>query len=78
MKKILTEVKYAIEVANRLRRNVELHNPGRGIEDPPALPFLVADCGELVTIFNSLRIDIVRAYEKKQNPLNQNCFDKVK
>ena len=66
MKEILTEVKYAIEVANRLRRNVEMHNPGRGIEDPPALPFLVADCGELVTIFNNLRIDIVKKHERNQ------------
>jgi len=66
MKQILTEVKYAIEVANRLRRNVELHNPGRNIEDPPALPFLAADCGELVTLFNNLRIDIVKNHERNQ------------
>lgn len=66
MKKILTEVEYAIEVANRLRRNVEMHNPGREVKDLPALPFLIADCGELVTIFNNLRIDIVKKHERNQ------------
>jgi len=66
MKEILTEVKYAIKIANRLRRNVELHDPIQEVEDPPTLPFLAADCGKLATLFNNLRIDIARKHERRQ------------